>query len=174
MCLITVIMLISDPSFKWVNLCVFFLPLVVPCGLEGESIRKECQAGARDSPWTVGAASEPWRWSSTGTGQASFTTLVCAARNVWEIQCSLARRDVSDTGNGTIPVGKDRLLEVFEGPEKIVKQKIVLFCFVFYFEIHYLKNQFPVIFISTFHRWVLVTAFTNCSFFVFIPPVRYF
>lgn len=59
MCLIISIVLIPDPVFKSVNLCVLFLPLVVQCGLEKESILKVCLAGARVSPWMVVVVSEP-------------------------------------------------------------------------------------------------------------------
>lgn len=85
MCLIISIVLIPDPVFKSVNLCVLFLPLVVQCGLEKESILKVCLAGARVSPWMVVVVSEPLKWSNMETGQASFITLVCVDRNIWEI-----------------------------------------------------------------------------------------
>lgn len=64
---------------KWLNLCVFFLPLVAQCGLEEESILKGCLAGARLSLWMVAVVSEPLRWSSMETGQASSITLVGGA-----------------------------------------------------------------------------------------------
>lgn len=75
-CLMTSIMLLSHPSFKWLNLCVFFLPLVAQCELVEESILKGCLVGARLSLWMVAVVSEPLRWSSMETGQASSITLV--------------------------------------------------------------------------------------------------
>lgn len=111
--LIISIVLISDPLFKWENVCVFFLTIVVQCELEKGSILKVCLAGARVSPWMVVVVSEPLKWSNMETDQASFTTLVCAYGNIWETLWNLLGH-VSDTRNRKTAEGKLILLKVFE------------------------------------------------------------
>lgn len=112
------IVLISDPSFKWENVCVFFLPLVVQCELEKGSILKVCLAGARVSPWMVVVVSEPLKWSNMETDQASFTTLVCVYGNIGEILWNLLGHVVSDTRNRKTAEGKLTLLKISDGSEE--------------------------------------------------------